>query len=103
MWGYQVEIDDMRASGNTAGEAAEQAAREAPGDTISEIRAAMPGSSSMEAAGLLAAQWNEELPAWVDGMRSYAESLGRSAKVYESNDSAAERAFGGAPGGRRPI
>ena len=49
-------------------------------------------------AGLLAAQWNEELPAWVDGMRSYAESLGRSAKVYESNDSAAERAFGGAPG-----
>ena len=54
-------------------------------------------------AGLLAAQWNEELPAWVDGMRSYAENLRRSAEVYESNDSAAERAFGGVPGGRRPI
>jgi len=103
VWGYQVEIDDMRTSGSAAGEAAEQAAREAPSDTISEIRAAMPGSASMEAAGLLAAQWNDELPAWVDGMRSYAENLRRSAEVYESNDSAAERAFGGVPGGRRPI
>ncbi|MGH3976652.1 MAG: hypothetical protein ACRDS9_25530, partial [Pseudonocardiaceae bacterium] len=86
MWEYQVEIDDMRASGNAAWEAANQAARADAGDTISEIRAAMPGSASAEAAGVLAAQWNEELSAWTDGMRSYAENLHRNADEYESSD-----------------
>ncbi len=97
MWGYQAEIDDIRASGNAAGEAAEQAARADPGDTISEIRAAMPGSASAEVAGSLAVQWNAELLAWVDDMRRYAENLRRSAELYESNEKAAEPAFGGMP------
>lgn len=103
MWGYQAETDDMRASGNAAEDAADQAARVDPGDTISEIRAAMPGSASAQAAGSLATQWNTELPAWVDDMRRYAENLRRSAELYESNDRAAELAFGGVPMDRRPM
>lgn len=103
MQGYQAEIHDMRASGNAAGEAAEQAARAGPGDTISEIRAAMPGSVSAEAAGSLAAQWNTELPAWADDMHRYAENLRRSAELYESNDRAAEQAFDGMPVEQGPI
>lgn len=102
MWGYQVEIDDMRASGNAAEEAAEQAACTGPGDTLGEIRAAMPGSASAHAAESLAAQWNAEVPAWADDMRRYAENLLRSAELYESNDKAAEQAFGGMPMERGP-
>ncbi|MGH3914054.1 MAG: hypothetical protein ACRDTC_11715 [Pseudonocardiaceae bacterium] len=55
----------------------------------------MPGSASAQAAGSLAAQWNTELPAWVNDLRSYAENLRRSAELYESNDKAAEQVFGG--------
>lgn len=97
VWGYQAEIDDLRVSGTAAGEAAEQAAGVAAGDTLSEIRAAMPGSASAQAAGSLAEQWNAELSAWVDDMRRYAEDLHRSAELYESSDSAAGQAFGAMP------
>ena len=103
MWGFQAEIDDMRASGNAAREAAEQAAGVAPGDTIGEIRAAMPGSVSAHAAGSLAEQWDAELPVWVDDLRRYAEDLRRSAELYASSDKAAEQAFGAMPVERGPI
>jgi hypothetical protein len=80
---YEVGPDGLRQRSEHLSQASARVARLQVGEAVSALRLALPGSSSADAAGQLAREWDDMLCTWTRGATDHARFLRRAAGDYD--------------------
>ncbi|MGX7824384.1 hypothetical protein ACTG9Q_04760 [Actinokineospora sp. 24-640] len=93
MSGYELVLDQLRAAGNAAISAGEQARRVDLADAVAGVPPALPDAHSAEVIATVAATWARQVTAWSTAVGTLGAEMVRAEELYAANEADAERGF----------